>query len=101
MTKDGQKTGGRSTGTPNRVTKELRQVLKAIVEQEAEKLPSLLDKLRPTDRVFAFIRLASFVIPTKAPETTERLQPVWNGQSFELVKLPDGNATELPLFADD
>ena len=41
----GKKYGGREKGTPNRLTKELRSVLKDIVYQELEKIEERLSEL--------------------------------------------------------
>jgi len=41
----GKKYGGREAGTPNKLTKELRAVLKNIMHQEIELLPEHLSKL--------------------------------------------------------
>ena len=41
----GKKYGGREMGTPNRLTKELRSVLKDIVYQELEKIEERLSEL--------------------------------------------------------
>lgn len=57
------KTGGRKPGTPNRLTSELRIILKDIVADELEKLPEILDKLDVKDRVEATIKLMAFVLP--------------------------------------
>lgn len=59
----GTKTGGREKGTPNRVTRELREVLKTIVYDELNNLPSLLDALEPKERIEVLIRLAPYVLP--------------------------------------
>jgi len=47
----GKKYGGREKGTPNRLTKELRSVLKDIVYQESEKIEEHLNELGPKERL--------------------------------------------------
>ena len=47
----GKKYGGREKGTPNRLTKELRSVLKDIVYQELEKIEEDLNELEPKERL--------------------------------------------------
>ena len=47
----GKKYGGREKGTPNRLTKELRSVLKDIVYQELEKIEEHLNELGPKERL--------------------------------------------------
>ena len=60
---NGFKTGGREQGTPNRVTKELRAILKDVLYEEICNLPDLLKELPPKERVELMVRLTSFVLP--------------------------------------
>ena len=46
----GKKYGGRKKGTPNRMTKELRSILKDILYEEIEALQERLDALKPKER---------------------------------------------------
>jgi hypothetical protein len=46
----GKKYGGREKGTPNRMTKELRSVLKDVLFEEIEALQVRLDALNPKER---------------------------------------------------
>jgi len=66
----GRKTGGRKRGTPNRTTAEMRETLKAIIEDEMESLPALLSEMKPADRVNAIIRIIPFTVP-KPPESLD------------------------------
>lgn len=54
---------GRPTGTPNRLTKELRVVLKNILAKEIENIPGTLEKLEPKDRLEMVIKLLPFILP--------------------------------------
>lgn len=60
---NGQKTGGRVKGTPNRVTKELRETLKGIVASELESLPTTLNQLTQKERLEMVIKLLPFCLP--------------------------------------
>ena len=68
----GKKYGGRQKGTPNRITKELRSVLKDILYQELEQLQERLDVLKPRERVELLIKLMPYVLPkvTSVSHTT-------------------------------
>ena len=66
----GFKTGGREPGTPNKLTKELRTVLKNILEKELEAMPDNLDKLEPKDRLEVVIKLLPYVLPKIEPDIT-------------------------------
>ena len=46
----GNKYGGREKGTPNRLTKELRTLLKDIFYQELEEIQERLELLKPEER---------------------------------------------------
>ncbi len=59
----GQKTGGRATGTPNKITIELRKRLKAVIANEFESLPSTLEQLPPKEQLELLIKLLPFCMP--------------------------------------
>lgn len=59
----GNKYGGRTKGTPNRLTKELRTVLKDIVYRELESIELRLDELEPKERIELTIKLMPYVFP--------------------------------------
>ncbi len=67
----GKKYGGRTKGTPNKVTKELRTVMKRVLFQELENIEQLLGELEPKDRVELVIKMMPFILPKvkQAPHT--------------------------------
>ena len=60
---NGNKYGGRTKGTPNRLTKELRTVLKDVVYRELESIELRLDELDPKERIELTIKLMPYVFP--------------------------------------
>lgn len=65
----GQKTGGRTKGTPNRNTHEIREQFQFLINDNLEQLNEDLKALEPKDRLKAIIDLSKFVLPTlKATE---------------------------------
>ena len=68
----GKKYGGREKGTPNRMTKELRSVLKDVLFEEIEALKIRLDTLKPKERVELLIKLMPYALPkvTSVSHTT-------------------------------
>ena len=75
----GNKYGGRQKGTPNKLTKELRSVLKDILYQELEQIQERLDALKPRERVELLIKLMPYALPkvTSISHTTN--EPLdWN-----------------------
>jgi hypothetical protein len=59
----GFKTGGREPGTPNKLTKELRDALKSVLQNEIELLPEHLEQLEPKDRLELLSKFLPFVLP--------------------------------------
>lgn len=59
----GKKFGGRQKGTPNKLTKELRSVLKDVLYEEIGRLPERLDELDTKDRLELLVKLMPFVFP--------------------------------------
>ncbi|MDA7708448.1 hypothetical protein N8806_04315 [Flavobacteriaceae bacterium] len=59
----GNKYGGRQKGTPNRMTKELRVLLKDILYQELGQLQERLELLEPKQRIELIIKLTPYILP--------------------------------------
>nr|AOE09858.1 hypothetical protein [uncultured bacterium] len=59
----GNKYGGRQKGTPNKLTKELRSVLKDILYQELEQIQEHLETLNSKERVELLIKLMPYILP--------------------------------------
>ena len=68
----GKKYGGRQKGTPNKLTKELRSVLKDILYQELEQIQEHLETLNSKERVELLIKLMPYILPkvTSVSHTT-------------------------------
>ena len=59
----GKKYGGRQKGTPNKLTKELRTLLKDIMYDELGGLQEYLGALNSKDRVEILIKLMPYILP--------------------------------------
>jgi hypothetical protein len=59
----GKKHGGMQKGTPNRLTKELRSVLKDILYQELEEVQERFNLLEPKERIELLIKLMPYILP--------------------------------------
>jgi hypothetical protein len=77
----GKKTGGRTKGTPNRTTNELRDLIKDFVNQNISTLQSSFNELTPKDKLQFFEKMLSYAIP--------KLQNTPN-----TLNLPSGNPYE-------
>jgi hypothetical protein len=59
----GIKTGGRQQGTPNKITKDLRDILKSVIANELETIESTLSQLEAKERLEMILKLMSYVMP--------------------------------------
>jgi len=57
------KTGGRTKGTPNKLTANIRQALEPIIEAEIERLPQTLEAMEPKERANVLSKLLPYVAP--------------------------------------
>jgi hypothetical protein len=57
------KTGGRTKGTPNRTTKELKELIHNIVEVQLDTIEEDLKDLEPKDRLNILLKLVEYVLP--------------------------------------
>ena len=66
-----QKTGGRTKGTLNKTTVEMRGAFQDLLESNLIKMQEDIDSLEPKDRIKIILELSKFVITTlKATELT-------------------------------
>ena len=72
----GIKHGGRQKGTPNRLTREVRDILKDVVYQELSLVQENLSKLEPKDRIDLLIKLIPFVCPKIKSENHDLNEPL-------------------------
>ena len=70
------KYGGRKKGTPNRLTKEVRAVLKELVFDEISQVQFHFEKLDPKERIELLIKLMPFVCPKIQPASYNLNEPI-------------------------
>ena len=71
MNNTNQKFGGRTKGTPNKTTAELRERFTSLLESNMDRIQSDLDTLEPKDRIRTLLEISKFIIPTlKAVDNT-------------------------------
>jgi len=58
-----KKKGGRTKGIPNRLTKEMRSVLKEVVYNELNDIQDTLKSLTPKERLDIILKLIPYVVP--------------------------------------
>lgn len=65
------KTGGRTPGTPNRVTGDFRQRIQQLLDEQFDQLQADIKALEPKERVNSIIRLLEYTTPKlQRTETT-------------------------------
>ncbi len=73
----GKKYGGREQGTPNKITKELREILKDVIQFEIEKLQEYLNSLDTEKRIEIVIKLLPYILPKlEAEKPNDFIQPI-------------------------
>jgi hypothetical protein len=60
----GTRQNGRTPGTQNKTTTQIRETFKKLLENNLEQVQNDLDSLEPKDRVLFLLKLSNFVIPT-------------------------------------
>ena len=60
----GIKTGGRTIGTPNKTTSEIREHFQNLITENLGQLNQDLKELEPLQRLKMIIELSKFVVPT-------------------------------------
>jgi hypothetical protein len=64
MNTTGKKFGGRTKGTENKTTAEIRQMYQQLISDNLEQLQSDIDSLDPLQRLKVIIELSKFVVPS-------------------------------------
>lgn len=63
MSFKGTRQNGRTPGSQNKATKEIRERFKDLLDNNIERIISDLEALEPKDRISALLQLAKYVIP--------------------------------------
>lgn len=72
----GKKFGGRQKGTPNKLTSELRAVLKNLIHEELETLQERMDLLDPKERLEVVVKLLPYALPKVSPASHTTDEPL-------------------------
>ena len=67
---------GRAKGTPNKITKDSREILFTIVKNEIANLPALLEQLEPREKAYILVKLLPFVMPKMNTDEIELPEPI-------------------------
>lgn len=83
----GIKTGGRTKGTQNIITLEIRERFTLLLENNIDKLQNDINSLDPKDRIKNILELAKFVVPTL--KATDLIINNENEDTFDYTLLTD------------
>lgn len=86
----GKKFGARQNGTPNKLTSELRAVLKDLIHEELEILQERMDHLDPKERLEVLVKLLLYVLPKVSPASHTTDEPF----EFGSIQIPPHSVTE-------
>lgn len=64
-----KKQGGRTLGTPNKTTKELRELISYAIDQNIEQLVDDLRNLPTKERIECMVKLLRFIVPLPMEKT--------------------------------
>lgn len=71
----GNNLGGRTKGSANKATSEIREKFQILLENNIEKVQEDLNKLEPEERLKILLSLSKFVVPTlKAMDVKTQIQ---------------------------
>lgn len=78
---------GRATGAANKVNRDLREIVRALVEDNAEQVRQDLAALDPKERVSAWLKLTEFILPKL--QRTEEIHEVQQApRKTVVIELP-------------
>ncbi|RKD90438.1 hypothetical protein [Mangrovibacterium diazotrophicum] len=80
----GVKTGGRSKGTPNKLTGTVKEMILQAISMEIENLPAILKELEPKEKADFVIKLLPYILP-KAKEVSG-MQGGWTSSHDRFVE---------------
>ncbi len=85
------KSGGRTKGTPNKTTQEIKECIIHLLDKNIELLQNDIEKLEPKDRIQVIDKLLKFVLPQNI-DITNTIQPqqelIIVGKKFAKQKEP-------------
>ena len=83
-TKGTEKTGGRSKGTPNKITGTLKEFISEIIDENRERIREDLEALEPKDRLQILEKLMQYVLPKQ--RELDLKEPLSNHVTIEYVE---------------
>jgi hypothetical protein len=97
-TKGMPKTGGRTKGTPNKVTSDLRAWITELLDSNRKQITNDIESLEPHQRVIIFEKLMSYVLPKLQSVEMETKQE--SKSDFDMSILTDEEHALFATLAD-
>jgi predicted lipase len=79
------KTGGRAKGTPNKITTEIKDVFKQIIECNLSQIETDIMELNPKDRIDVILKLSEYVLP-KLQRSSIEMERENNGLEIVVIR---------------
>lgn len=79
-----EKTGGRKEGTPNRDSADLKERIKALMDEQFETAKANLAMLDPKEQVTAYLKFLEYVLPKQREQKID-LSTLTDGQIDDLL----------------
>jgi hypothetical protein len=88
-----EKTGGRTKGTPNKTTAEIRERFTSLLVSKIDTMQSDLNSLEPKDRIKTLLEISKFVIPKPIDE--KAVKPLVDRFEFDVPELTKEQVDKL------
>ncbi|SDX19314.1 hypothetical protein [Aequorivita viscosa] len=94
----GKKFGGRTKGTPNKTTQEMRDFMRDFLSRKFEKLDEVFDQLEPKEKINALLKMLPYLVPkqmqmdltaTQKQEQKQDLSKLTDAELHTLIELTD------------
>ena|SRR5690625_2379018 len=93
----GNSAGGRTPGSKNKVTQEVRERFLYLIQNSMDQLEKDLKSLEPRERIKAITDLAKIVLPSLKAIEIEKPEPDEEEEPIDISKMSDQSIQELLL----
>ena len=76
----------RMKGTPNKVTRDVRETIQSVLEKRVDRIPKLLDQLEPKEELEMMVKLLVFIVPKPIPKQEAENATDWGDFAERLAK---------------
>jgi hypothetical protein len=91
----GQKTGGRKAGTPNKATANIKARISRLIDERFDSINNDLNELEPKERVTVYLKFLEYVLPKQREQkidlsllTDNQIDDLLNRALFKLDSRP-------------